>query len=205
MKTKTKSLNSLIKACDLNYINENIVKLFETEPVRGKIEVTTFGRPMTSEQVIEELKKDGCVPANATELYTWISENKDWGKEAYRNVVALGSVASFEGGQRVPLAWWDDSEHGAYLYWFDSEFHAYDWFAFSRESSPKSLETILLEKKPLALPNWKYTRDKVGEYIQLNQLSMEATEKNPIITIELREGLSLDMHEDKVVGVEITK
>lgn len=138
MKTKTQTLESLIKDCKFDYVNENIVKLFKTEPVRSKIEVRNFGKWMKAEEVIAELKKDGCVPANATELYTWYLENRDtWFKDksSYGGVFALGSVASFGGYQHVPLTWWSDAKREADLPWFGKAFSGHDWFAFSRESS----------------------------------------------------------------------
>lgn len=149
MKTKL-TLASAIKACDFNYVNENIVKLFKDEPIRGEIEVRNFGKYMTAPEVIAELEKDGCVPANATELYDWVSRNKDWGKDEYKYVVGLDSVASFEGRDRVPHVWWGASERDARLDWFDDEFGGGCWFAFSRESSPKT-SNLLSSSVPLTL------------------------------------------------------
>lgn len=137
MKTKL-TLASAIKACDFNYVNENIIKLFKDEPIRGEIEVRNFGKYMTAPEVIAELEKDGCVPANATELYDWVSRNKDWGKDEYKCVVGLGSVASFGGRDHVPDVWWHVSKRDADLSWFDGGFDDGVWFAFSRESSPKT-------------------------------------------------------------------
>ena len=154
MKTKTKSLSDLIKACKFDYVNENIEKLFKTEPIRGKVEIKNFGKYMTSEAVIEELKKDGCVPANATELFHWIFENPEHLKGSYGGVVGLGSVAAFEGHRRVPLEWWCESGRDANLYWFDREWSGYDWFAFVRESSPQTLEPKTSSPVSLDLPEF---------------------------------------------------
>lgn len=148
MKTTTKlSLKEAIKACDFNYVNENIEKLFETEPIRGEIEIKNFGKTMTAEEVLAEFEKDGCIPANATELFDWVSKNKDRFEGEYKYVIGLGSVISFGDRRSVPSAWWDDSRREASLPWFAREFDGSYWFAFSRKSS--ALESS--ESSPLTL------------------------------------------------------
>lgn len=133
--TTTLKLQDFIDMGDFDYVNPNIVPLFKDEPLRGgAVEIRQFNRTITSEEVISELAKDGCVPATATELFAWHSENKSKLKK-YESVIALGSVKEFEGDRRVCSAWLYDSERNAGLYWFDYEWDAYDWFAFSREST----------------------------------------------------------------------
>ena len=164
---KTIKLKSLIESCEFNYVNENIEKLFKVEKIRDKVEIKNFGRYMKSEDVIKELKKDGCLPANATELYQWVSDNKEWGKGKNQGVKALGSVVSFEGDRQVPYAWWNDAKRGAHLDWFDGFFDGDGWFAFVREFSPKSLET--LKSDPLSLDlrikNLEEDMDKIRKFL----------------------------------------
>ncbi len=161
-KTKQKTLSYLIKSCKFDYVNKNIEKLFKTELIRGNIEVKNFGKCMTSEQVIAELEKDGCVPANATELFAWQLENPDWFKDkrSYGGVVALGSIASFEGRRRVPCSWWSDARRRAGLGWFGGDWYSDYWFAFSRKSDLGTSDTqnsalrtldLSLEKRVKAL------------------------------------------------------
>src|SRR6266481_9381391 len=135
MKTKPKKL---LNPDSFYYVNENIEKLFKPEPIRGKIELKHFDRYITSDEVIEELKKDGCVPANATELFDWYEQNKDSGIGKYQGIVALGSQAVFDGRRLVCYVWWNDSERSARLPWFDSDWIAGCWFAFVRESTKSS-------------------------------------------------------------------
>lgn len=145
MKTKQKlTLEDFIKLGGFGYVNPNIVPLFKDEPLRGMaVEIRKFDKSMTSEEVIAELAKDGCTPSTATELFAWHSENKDKINK-YQPVIALGSVKEFEGERRVCRVWLDDAERYAYLRWFDLDWVADCWFAFSRESAKNS------ESKPLS-------------------------------------------------------
>lgn len=136
--TQSSTLATLIKNGDFTYVNENINTLFKTEPIRGEVKLRNFGKYMTSSEVIAELKKDGCVPANATELLDWYSKNIDWKPESYCGIVALGSVVNFEGDRRVCYVWLDGSERYCNLYWCTSRFSRHCWFAFSRESTGNS-------------------------------------------------------------------
>lgn len=145
-----KTTKHLLNTSSFDYVNENIVKLFKPEPIRGEVEVRNFGKYMTSEQVIAELTKDGCVPANATELFSWFESNKDWGDGKYQSVVALGSVADFGGERHVPCVWWGHAERGADLDWFGSGWDDGDWFAFVRES-PQNSDTKTSALEPLNL------------------------------------------------------
>lgn len=130
-----KTTQKLINKESFDYVNENIEKLFKPEPIRGPIEIRNFGKYMSSEQIIAELAKDGCYPANATELFDWSEKRPD---EKNKYVVALGSVASFGGESRVCSVWYDGSERYADLGWFVDVWRGLYWFAFGRESTQSS-------------------------------------------------------------------
>lgn len=142
MKTTT-----LLNPKSFTYVNENIQKLFKPEPIRGPIEVRSFGKYMSSEEIIAELAKNGCYPANATELFDWAEQHPD---EKNKYVVALGSIASFEGSLQVCYVWCGDSGRGADLGWFGGGWVDDDGFAFGRESTQSS-DTENLHSVPLNL------------------------------------------------------
>ena len=131
--TKTKTLSDLIDACKFYYVNENIKKLFFLEPVRGKVEIKSFAKNMSSEDVIAELTKDGYVPANFTELLTYYAEN-----QPRKDIVALGSIVSFEGGRRVPYVWLDSAGRYCILDWFGDDWVADCWFAYIKLEQTKN-------------------------------------------------------------------
>ena len=123
--TKTKTLSDLIDACKFYYVNENIKKLFFLEPVRGKVEIKSFAKNMSSEDVIDELTKDGYVPANFTELLTYYAEN-----QTRKDIVALGSIGWFGCYSRVPRVWLGRAGRGCSLDWFGDDWNADCWFAY---------------------------------------------------------------------------
>lgn len=129
-KVKPKTISELIKECKFDYVNPHMRELFSLEPIRGTVEVRNFGKNMTSEEVIAELAKDGCVPANCTELLVYCAANM----KIHKWIVALDSVVSFEGDRLVPRVSWYGAERHCSLDWFDLEFDGCDWFAFVRES-----------------------------------------------------------------------
>lgn len=101
-----------------------------------EIILVNFGKPIPSGQyALDWAKPFGLRPENPRGVFA-IGEhmpqlNIQLGMP-YMAVVSL-DVCSFEGGRRVPVAWWRDSRRGAYLYWFGSDWDGNDWFAFVRE------------------------------------------------------------------------
>ena len=127
---KAKSLKILIDACSFDYISPAITdENIPDDGRRGKVEIKNFGKYMTSEQVIAELKKDNCRPATVHELFSYLKDNKE--KDKW--LVALGSVFFFRGERYVVGVWWDGSEREANHRWFDGEWLDHCWFAFVRE------------------------------------------------------------------------
>lgn len=162
MKTKTKSLEQLIKSHNFNYINSNITSdLFPPQDIRGEIEILHFPNEfLTSEEIIKRGAEKGLTPANIYELLSWEGWNgKDW-------VVALGSVGEVDGCRYVPYLYRYGSRRDLYLYWFDGRWGADCRSAFVRKSSLASDSQDSFESKPLALPQIltingiKYKRDE---------------------------------------------
>lgn len=94
-----KELQDLLREGEFRSTDEDILKEFKTQTANPKVEVLQFKRRMTFQEVIEELETMSRRPANATELFAWHLENKDWLKEhKYQPVIALGSISSSEDG-----------------------------------------------------------------------------------------------------------
>jgi hypothetical protein len=113
MKTKTPTIASL----KFDYINRSIKK-FDQGEVRGETRVFHFpGEALSSEVIIERMRKEGYGPANLAELLVYAKDawnDKDW-------VAALGSVAKVSGNRLVPVLWvWEDlSRRDLDLAWWD--------------------------------------------------------------------------------------
>lgn len=103
---KTPLLSKLISDKKFDYVNSNIVDGFFPEPTSISSDYKLFhiNRYISSEDAIEEMKKEGYRAANAWELLQW----PDWNEKDL--VVALGSVGEVGGARLVPYLGRDDSE-----------------------------------------------------------------------------------------------
>lgn len=119
------SLKQMIGACDCDWNNPNITE--ENFSLCGEgarkyvVELINFNRVLFSNEVEKELKTRGLRPAKIEELLafgvTYPEEQRKF------PIVALGSVASVRGGDRVAaLAGPGASSRYLSLYWY-----AYDW------------------------------------------------------------------------------
>lgn len=138
MTTTKTSLAFLIKGRKFDWVNENItVKNFPPQEVSTDFKLYHFGRYISSEAAIEEMKKDGYKPANIYELLLWPDWNgKDW-------VVALGSVCKVDGNRYVACLLGDDSGRRLYLLWFDG-----DWGGSYRCLAVRNSDTATLGASP---------------------------------------------------------
>ncbi len=116
----TKSLSQMVKAGKYELVNSNIIA--DHFPIKGEgqqeVEVTLFhfGRTMSSEEVISELKKAGYRPARIEELLALGAERPELQKQF--SVVALGSVwRSPVGGRSVPCLDWCAAGRNLRLRW----------------------------------------------------------------------------------------
>lgn len=104
---KQTNLKNLIKAGRYDWINSDINDTnfpdFKDMP-EGKTELVHFGRFISSNDVIEELKKKGMRPANLKELLIFGKENPE--EQRKFPIVALGSVCRrWFGARLVPGLW----------------------------------------------------------------------------------------------------
>ena len=105
------TLTSQIGAKNFDWINEYIVKHFKAEPLRGETKLFHFGRFVSSGKVTAEMAKEGCVPANISELLAYAWDEKG-------DVVALGSFMEINGDRYVPILVRRGARRGLGLGWF---------------------------------------------------------------------------------------
>lgn len=195
MKTKLSFQALLDKTKRTQYVDKDVVASVEPcEP--QEIEFFTLGKYISDNELEVEVSKLGFELAHPYALALYAKEHPEFADEKstgthWQNAKGNWCFATF-------FRWIDERRVDVYRGDGD-DWNDRWWFAGVRKSSPKPLET-----KPssvpltLALPNWKYTHDYQGEYIRISEEVVTET-------IELRTGLSLDMHEGKIVGVEIIK
>ncbi len=117
----TLSLRELITLGNYDWVNENITeKNFPREgsgKVSLKAELLHFGRNISSENVITEMKKLGYRPATIWELLAFGTQNPELQRQF--PIVALGSICVLSGYRLVPLLHGGGSGRFLGLRWFD--------------------------------------------------------------------------------------
>lgn len=135
-----KTLKQLIKKNKFDWVHPDInEKNFPLEDISSNpTKLFHFNRPITSEEAIKEMAKEGYRPANAYELLAWDGWNgQDW-------VVALGSFAKIGGNRYVLYLNGDGSERSLGLGWLDGGWDDfYRFLAIATDSKP--LDTLPLE------------------------------------------------------------
>jgi len=135
--TTTKNLEELIDSWKFDYVNLYIDdESFPEQEIRSNdYKLFHFDKDNTSENIIEEMKKEGYLPANIYELLNWKNWNgKDW-------VVALGSVGEVSGNRHVPYLIGGVSKRYLDLGWWGYGWRSDVRFLVVRNSSLGSLET----------------------------------------------------------------
>ncbi len=150
-KTKTKSLEQLIKSGKFTYVNSHITpENFPEEEIRStEYKIFHFpSRIISSKDVIKEMEKEGYSPTNIYELLSWPEWNgKDW-------VVGLGSSCVVGGGRNVPYLDGWGSERDLGLGWFERGWGDDYRFLAVRNSGAKDLgskKEALGPSEPLSL------------------------------------------------------
>lgn len=180
MKTIPK-LSELIQEKKFDYVNPNITDtLFEIpKEISSDYKLYYFGRYISSENIVIEMKKDGYRPANVWELLKWKDwDNKDW-------VIALGSVGEVYGCRHVPylggfgsrcyldLAWWGSgcSSSGRFLAVRNSSLNSLD----SQSSKLSNLDTLTLNKLDQLEDSMMngYLRDQFEEIFEKDQEAID--------------------------------
>lgn len=121
-----KTLKQLTKG--FAYVNSSIEDNFTLEePRNSEYKIFKFDKIVTSEEVIEEIKKEGYLPATLSELLTY-KGIEDW-------LIALGSVGKVDGDRYVPYLDGSVSERGLDLRWWGR-----DWDGNCRFLAVRNLE-----------------------------------------------------------------
>jgi len=120
-----KTLKQLIKQNKLDYVNSDITEKnfpFDKKWKEPEYKLFHFGRNISSEDTITEMKKEGFEPATLQDLLNW----KDWNGNDY--IVALRQPwLDSDGGRYVSVLFLSDGGRRLDLFWFD-----YDWFVSFR-------------------------------------------------------------------------
>ena len=149
MKTKT-SLAEQIKAGKFDWVNPDIESNFKAGDLRGETKLYHFDRSISSEDAVEEMAKEGYLPANISELLAYAKD--DWNGTDW--AVALGSVALVDGYRLVPYLHRSAAERNLYLLWWHGDRGGRYWFLAVRnsqsfETKPSELSTL----ETLSLPD----------------------------------------------------
>ena len=115
------SLEAMVRAGKYNYANDDITAANFPPQGSGKARLEAilvqFGRYVDSDEVLAEMEKNGLRAGTLAELLALGAQHPNAQKEG--DIVALGSVWQFPGGdRRVPYLWDDGSERLLSLYWF---------------------------------------------------------------------------------------
>jgi len=159
---KSPTLDSLLKG--YSYINSNIIEANFPRPEKIETEgwkLIKMEKIATSEEVLAEIKNQGCRPANLWELALW-KKNNEKSIERPSWTVAFGQIwTDADGHHRVPHVHCDsdgDFEFNLGYFedvWFDGD--AFLCFC-DQNVEPKTLkssDTLVLENRVKALEEWK--------------------------------------------------
>lgn len=134
-----KPLTQLIEQNNFDYVNSNITEELFPAPktISNEYKLFHFGREISSEDAIEEMKVEGYRPSNIYELLEWTGWN---GKDS---VVALGSVCHI--ASRVPYIYENISKPYLHLLRFDGGWAADCYFLGCKlESSTSETDSLNL-------------------------------------------------------------
>lgn len=101
-------LEQIIKKSEWYYVNSELTS--ENFPKPDLIETTgakiiKMGKPFSSQEALDEIKRQGCRPANVWELAEWANEHREeMDKETW--IVALGQIwKDSDGDHGVPFVY----------------------------------------------------------------------------------------------------
>ena len=139
-------LSKLIRSHKFDYVSILITDDLFPAPkkLRKGYKLFHFDKPISSEDAVEEMEKEGYAPANVYELLSW----KDWNKDNY--VIALGSVGEVCGIRRVVYLGRGGTERFLNLGHWSGGWYAYDRFLAVRNSTVK-LSSSVETSEPLSL------------------------------------------------------
>lgn len=160
-----KKIKKLIKELKFDYVNPDITdKNFPDQPRKGfgPTELMKIDREMTTQEILDQMKKDGYELANSYELLEWAKSNwngKDW-------VVGLGSQWIDASGCPRALGFWGHAGgRGLHLLYcsLDSSWGRHCLFARRRYLGNLDSKTSLdsLQLRILALEEFNKKVEKV--------------------------------------------
>ncbi len=159
-------IEKLIKDTKSYYVNSNLTSA--NFPIPKKIEteggkMMMIDRPMSSEEVLEKMKKEGLRPATVYELAHWILNEKNIPRNKY--YVAFGSQwTDAAGDRRVPFVCVDSvGGFGWYLGCFEGVWTDGIAFFGFRDST---LELSTLETKNLDILNLETRVSNIEKWIK---------------------------------------
>ena len=118
------SVEDALKAGNYDWVNDYITSRNFPPTRRGtetvEVSLVHFGRVMTSDEVLEELDRQGLRPATVEELLALGAQYPDLQRQF--PIIALGSVCVGPSGHRsVPVLWSDGRYRDASLDWLDDD------------------------------------------------------------------------------------
>ena len=132
-------LKNLIKPLKLDWVGSDVTDdNFPDNGERGKVEILQFNKSLSTEEVLEKMKKMGYRPATLHEMLSWA---KEWNRKDA--IVALGSIWQTPNGfRRVGCLYNHDSQRELGLCCLDRVWDDHYPFAVVRKSL-KSNHSIL--------------------------------------------------------------
>lgn len=133
----TMSLSGMVAAGKYDWVNENITDAnfpkTTNNTVSVDVELLHFGRNISSEIALSEMKKKGFRPATIWELLDFGAKYPEIQKQF--PVIALGSFCVLNDNRHVPFLSWNSSERHLNLDWFDSGWLVYCRFLVVRNEN----------------------------------------------------------------------
>lgn len=155
-----KSFKELTRKFD--YVNSDIESNFSLEDCGNTdYKLFHFDKPISSEDAVKEMGKEGYSAANLYELLSW----HGWNEKDF--VVALGSVGEVGGDRYVPCLVKDGSGRGLYLGWW-----GYGWGSHSRFFAVRNLSSDTRPSESALEPLKSLTLEHAVELCKKNGLEV---------------------------------
>lgn len=152
-----KTLQQIINKSDWYYINDNLTSDYFPKPHTIKTvgaKLIKMGKSFSSQQALDEIKRQGCRPANAWELAEWANKHREE-MEKGSCILAFGQVPFVDGCHRVPLV--DARSGGGFRFDlgdFESDWHDdFVLLAFCDKNLPLDTGPIEKSSDSLSLPS----------------------------------------------------
>lgn len=165
-----KTLKRYIKDGKFYYVNSNITEENFPKPKSIRTEnwkIIRMRKPVTSQEALDEIKKQGCTPANVYELLEW---RETHGDELKDNEWALAFGSEYTGGggyHRVPLVY-RSSDGGWGFHLGDFGHDWYDGYCFVCFCDLPLKSQTLDKTQELRLLELEKFKEKVEKMLKLD-------------------------------------